>query len=81
MDFLLGFLYLLWLALIIFLLIFLLYFIPNEFFKVAEMKGYHERKYFWIPFFFGIAGYLLIIALPDRTKVVEHKIDDSLPEL
>ena len=34
--------------------------------KVAIMKGYTERMYFWVPFLFTLAGYLLVIALPDR---------------
>ena len=33
--------------------------------EVAAHKGFDERKYFWICFFFGIAGYLLVVALPD----------------
>lgn len=36
------------------------------FYEAAEAKGYHDRKYFHIAFWFGIAGYLLVIALPDR---------------
>lgn len=46
--------------------LFLNYFMAEWFYEVAEAKGYYERKYFHIAFWFGIAGYLLVIALPDR---------------
>lgn len=42
------------------------YFIAGWFFEAAEMKGYHDRKYFHICFWLGSVGYLLVIALPDR---------------
>ena len=60
------------------------FFVSNEFYKVAVMKGYDEGKYLWIPFFFGVAGYLLVVALPDRvaknTKAEKNTIDE-IPEL
>lgn len=40
--------------------------ISLEFHKVAIEKGYSRMKYFWMCFFLGIVGYLLVIALPDR---------------
>ena len=40
------------------------YFIAAEFSQIAEMKGYSERKYFWFTFLFGIAGMLMVVALP-----------------
>ena len=42
--------------------------ISNQFMEVSEIKGHTEMKYFWICFFFGITGYLLVIALPDIRK-------------
>jgi len=59
------------------------YFIAAEFYKVALMKGYEQKKYLWICFFFGIVGYLLVIALPGKEKVIAKKSDYSneLPEL
>lgn len=64
------------------------FFVSNEFYKVAVMKGYDEGKYLWIPFFFGVAGYLLVVALPDRAArkenvsgVVNTKPVDEIPEL
>lgn len=57
-----AFLYLLFVAV---LLVFA-YFIAHWFFEVAEEKGYHSKKYFWICFWLGVIGYLLVIALPDH---------------
>ncbi|MBQ8556340.1 MAG: hypothetical protein IJ438_10790 [Clostridia bacterium] len=49
------------------------------FYDVAKIKGHSDRKYFWICFIFGIFGYLLVIALPDRlsNKVKEETDDDT----
>lgn len=33
---------------------------------VAREKGFEENHYFWMCFIFGIAGYLLVVALPDK---------------
>ena len=33
---------------------------------VAAEKGFYEARYFWVPFLFGIVGYILVAALPDR---------------
>lgn len=42
------------------------YLISAEFYEAAVMKGHPKKKYLWLPFFFGIIGWLLVIALPDR---------------
>ena len=42
------------------------YLLATEFYFAANAKGYYERKYLWICFVFGVIGYLLVIALPDR---------------
>ena len=34
--------------------------------NIAKQKGHYEARYFWIPFFFGIVGYIMVAALPDR---------------
>ena len=34
--------------------------------RIAVMKGHREIRYFWMPFFFGIVGYILVAGLPDR---------------
>lgn len=57
----------------------LAYFIAGWFFEVAVAKGYNDKKYFWICFWLGWIGYLLIIALPDRGNI-QTTITD-LPEL
>lgn len=44
------------------------YYIAKWFSEAAEAKGYRDSKYFWICFFFGFIGYLLVIALPDRNQ-------------
>ena len=47
------------------------YYIAKWFSEAAEDKGYDNyvnRKYFWICFWLGFIGYLLVIALPDRGK-------------
>lgn len=41
-------------------------FLAACFYEIACEKGFEERRYFWIPFLFGLVGYLLVIALPDR---------------
>lgn len=56
------------------------YFVAKWFFEAAEAKGYHDRKYFWICFWLGVIGYLLVIALPDRGNVPQV-ISDELPDL
>lgn len=42
--------------------------LANEFYSIAKIKSYTQAKYFWYCFLFGIFGYLLIIALPNRMK-------------
>lgn len=44
------------------------YYIAKWFSEAAEAKRYHDSKYFWICFFLGFIGYLLVIALPDRNQ-------------
>lgn len=57
-------------------------FVSREFYKAAAMKGWGEKKYFWLPFLAWGAGYLLIIALPDRVFGAVAAVEcDDLPEL
>ena len=56
------------------------YLIANEFYKVAQAKGYSEKKYLWLSFWLGIIGYLLVIALPDRGNTPKA-VSDELPDL
>ena len=56
------------------------YFLAKEFYAIAQEKGYDDRKYFWWSFLFGIAGCLLVVALPDRSnaqKEINASIKDS----
>ena len=62
------------------LLLWILYLIAKEFYKVAQEKGYSEKKYLWLPFLLGMIGYLLVIALPDRGNIPKV-INDELPDL
>lgn len=60
------------------------YFLAKEFYKIAQMKGYFDKRYFWLCFVFGFIGYLMVIALPviDSAKTAAQKAeDDSLPTL
>lgn len=42
------------------------YLIAREFYNIACQKGHYKKRYLWIPFFFSIIGYCMVIALPDR---------------
>lgn len=57
------------------------YLIANEFYQIAIMKGFNESKYLWISFFLGMVGYLLVIALPDKSIKNEKVSVDEIPEL
>lgn len=41
--------------------------IAGAFYSVAKDKGYTESRYWLLPFFFPITGYILVAALPDRS--------------
>lgn len=41
-------------------------FVSVEFYRVAVMKGWSDKKYLLMAIFLWVVGYLLIIALPDR---------------
>lgn len=58
----------------------------KEFNSIANQKGYPGNKYFWWCFWVPAAGYLMVIALPDRgikaAAPVKPDFDnDALPEL
>lgn len=55
------------------------YVLAEEFMEIASQKGYSNRKYFWYCFLFGVAGYLIVIALPTIEEGV-HKKDFSVEE-
>lgn len=56
------------LVLVYFILAFV---IAGWFSEAAGEKGYSSSKYFWICFFMGLVGQLLVIALPDRGRGVD----------
>ncbi|MDO4982808.1 MAG: hypothetical protein Q4E35_04545 [Eubacteriales bacterium] len=57
-------------------------FVAAEFFDVAKMKGWSQKKYLIMAILLWIVGYLLIVALPDRTGTsMNAVICDDLPEL
>ncbi len=57
------------------------WFAAKEFYKIAEDKGYHGRKYFWWAFLLPVVGYLMIVAMPDRGDEQRAIVNDDLPEL
>lgn len=65
-------------------LIWLWYKVSVEFYSIAVKKGYDEKKYLWWTFFFGIAGMLMVVALPEVKAAVQKQqteIADELPDL
>lgn len=57
------------------------WFAAGEFYKIAEDKGYHSRKYFWWTFLVPIVGYILIAAMPDRGVDQRTVYNQDLPDL
>lgn len=72
-------LFLLGLAFLCFV-IWLWWYIAKQFEEVAEAKGYTDKKYFWICFWLGAIGYLLVVALPDRASTIQVP-SEELPDL
>lgn len=65
-------------SLIILAIVLLIQFlIAKEFYYVACRKGYEQKKYLWLPFFLGIIGYLLVIALPICNEYKTSRIYES----
>lgn len=62
-------------------LIWLNWFIAKQFSDIAAEKGFLERRNFWIPFFFEMVGYIMVVAMPDRgeqtTQVSDEEKDTS----
>ncbi len=58
------------------------YFVAREFYQIAAIKGWPGKKYFFFAFFFSIAGYIMVAALPDRGTQSGGSFESSdLPEL
>ncbi len=80
-----GFLLFVYLLVVI-LVIWLNWYIANQFYDAAKAKGYNNRKYLWICFWLGVVGYLLVNALPDRGSMTDLRNNiavcyDELPDL
>lgn len=58
----------------VFVVLWLWWLIADEFSTIAEYKGYTDRKYFWYCFWFGLVGYLMVIALPVKNNKSEGKV-------
>lgn len=57
------------------------WFAAGEFYKLAEDKGYHSRKYFWWAFLVPLVGYILVAAMPDRGGDPRTVYNQDLPDL
>lgn len=54
--------------------------LADEFYEVARAKGYDDRKYYRVCFWLGLPGYLLVIALPNRSNTMQA-LPEELPDL
>ncbi len=61
-------------------IIYVKYYITKQIYEAYNLKGYDNKKYFWISFFFTTIGLLLVIALPNKAKTNQLSSND-LPEL
>ena len=66
---------------VILLYVFVSLILAAQFSEVASEKGYKNNKYFWFCLLFGIAGWILVCALPDRGNRTTFAISDELPDL
>lgn len=70
---------------VLILYIWLMYYIANQFEQVANDKGYTDKKYFWICFWLGMIGYIMVAAMPYRAEKVIAKnkkaVTYELPEI
>ena len=56
------------------------YFVAREFQRIAEMKGHHEKRYFWITFFLWIVGTLGKVKIIEPNSVNE-RFDSFVKEI
>lgn len=59
------------------------YYVAKQFQSVAEDKGYEGDRFFHLPFWLGLPGWILIAALPDRNNTNNPTIidEDSKPTI
>lgn len=62
-------------------LCFLEYYIAGLFYYIGVDKGYDGRVYLWMCTLLTVVGYMLIIAMPDRSGKQQLEANDELPEL
>ncbi len=55
--------------------------VAGEFDRIAVMKGQPEKKYFWWCVWCGIAGWLMVAALPEQGSKIAAVDTDELPDL
>lgn len=55
-------------------------YIAAQFSEAALAKGYSGQRFFWLCLLTTFAGYLLVIALPDRGNA-QQVLPDELPDL
>ena len=59
------------------------YYAGKEFERIAAMKGFVDKKFFWWSFLMPPVGMLMVVALPDRmgAKPAAPVQDEQLPAL
>lgn len=62
---------------VLFVYLLISWIIAQEFAEIALKKGYSDNKYFWYCLFFGIVGYLMIIALPLKQTEENSEYDKT----
>ena len=62
-------------------LCFLEYYIAGLFYYIGVDKGYDAKVYLWMCTMLTVVGYMLIIAMPDRSDKQQLEANDELPEL
>ena len=56
--------------------------VAAEFQKIVFLKGWTSKKYFFYSFFLLFVGYMMVIALPDHSGLIEGSYESGdLPEL
>ena len=54
------------------------YIIAGYFYFAAVDKGYTDGAYFVVPFLFGVIGYLLVIALPNKNNMLSQNENNTI---
>ena len=57
------------------------YFIAVEFRRIAAVKGHDEARYFWWTYLVGPIGMLMVVALPNVSRIGVNVGSDELPEI